>query len=98
MVVLGVGLCLVNAVNNGVVAVQTRMMQKLSFALILFYYSLVALASTSLVYLAIALFKSANESSSLGRLFAYRWHVEGKWILGTVLCNMSALFARTIAT
>lgn len=70
------------------------MMQKLSFALILFYYSLVALCATSIVYCLAPLF---IEQSSYLRLFNYS-SSQVKWILGTVMCNMSALFARTIAT
>ena len=60
---VGCLLILVNSLAQGLVAVTTRMMQKIHWSVILFYYSLVALLSITLTYLI-----SAPDKS---RLFSY---------------------------
>ena len=48
---IGCSLILCNALCQGLVAVTTRMMQKIHWSVILFYYSVVALISITIIYL-----------------------------------------------
>ena len=85
---IGCSLILVNSVAQGLVAVATRLMQKLHWSVILFYYSLVAIFSVSLLYLA--------TTSDSGRIFAYNGEQLG-WIAITATLNMTALICKTIS-
>ena len=78
-----------NALCQGAVAVATRLMQKVHWSVILFYYSIVALVSISLIYLATAADK--------GRIFAYDSQ-QFLWIGITASFNMLALIAKTISS
>lgn len=86
---IGCTLILFNSVAQGLVAVATRMMQKLHWSVILFYYALVALFSISLIY--------CVTTSDLGRIFAYSGEQFG-WIAITASFNMIALIAKTISS
>ena len=88
---LGCVLILGNAICQGLVGVATRMMQKMNWSVILFYYSLVALITISVIYAA-----TAGPAGEISRIFNYSWEQMG-WIAITAGFNMVALISKTIS-
>ena len=66
-------------------------MQKMHWAVILFYYSVVALISISITYVAMT-----APNDELLRVFNYSGE-QYTWILITATCNMIALISKTIS-
>jgi len=85
---LGSLLILINAICNGAVSVATRLMQKMNWSVILFYYSVVALVTVTIVYLA-----TAGEFS---RIYSYNAE-QYKYIVITSCLNVVSLSCRTIS-
>jgi hypothetical protein len=89
---IGCSLIMLNSVCQGLVNTMTRIMQKMHWAIILFYYSVLALFTIMVVYIVIAL----SSDGDLGRIFAYNGE-QFFWIFITAGFNMLALISKTIS-
>lgn len=89
---IGCALILTNAACQGLVAAMTRIMQKIHWSVILFYYSLVALATITLTYI----ITTMSVDESLMRIFNYDGE-QFLWIIITATFNLIALVGKTIS-
>lgn len=89
--IIGCVLILCNAVAQGVVNVTTRIMQKMHWSVILFYYSILALFSVGLMYLV-----TAGKAGEISRIVSYNGE-QLLWIFITASLNMVSLIAKTIS-
>ena len=89
---IGCSLLMLNSICQGLVNTMTRMMQKMHWAIILFYYSVLAFLSIIIVYFCLA----GSSDGGFGRAFAYNGE-QFLWIFITAGFNMLALISKTIS-
>lgn len=90
---IGCSLILCNAISQGLVAVMTRMMQSIHWSVILFYYSVVALVATSIVY---SVTNLTTRDGNMLSVFQYDGE-QFLWILITAVFILISLVAKTIS-